>query len=150
MWATARTFDEVARCLETHTPPGAVVKKLKDLRKPEKVAPCLVDTHTPLRQPAVVKTLKNPPEIWDLVQVQEVPRNFNARSAFASRLRSAKGSFAFRAAAVFLVATACVIGALVLRRSQTRSLQAEVSSNPTETRVVAAGTMENSSNESPV
>src|SRR5215212_1210416 len=103
MWATARTFDEVARCLDTHTPP---------------------------REPAVVKTLKNPPEIWDLVQVQEVPRSFNARSAFASRLRSAKGSFAFRAAAVFLVATACVVGALVLRRSQARSLQAEVSSNP--------------------
>ena len=149
MWATARTFDEVARCLETHTPPGAVVKKLKDLRKSEKVAPCL-DTHTPPRQPAVVKTLKNPPEIWDLVQVQEVPRSFNARSAFVSRLSSAKGSFAFRAAAVFLVATACVVGALVLRRSQARSLQAEVSSNPTETRVVAAGTIENSSNESPV
>ncbi|HKG79885.1 MAG TPA: ankyrin repeat domain-containing protein, partial [Pyrinomonadaceae bacterium] len=149
MWATARTFDEVARCLETHTPPGAVVKKLKDLRKPEKVAPC-VNTHTPPRQPAVVKTLKNPPEIWDLVQVQEVPKSFNARSAFVSRLSSAKGSFAFRAAAVFLLATACVVGAWVLRRSQARSLPAEVSSSPTETKVVAAGTIENSSNESPV
>src|SRR5215217_4205579 len=147
MWATARTFDEVARCLETHTPPGAVVKKLKDLRKPEKVAPCLVDTHTPPRQPAVVKTLKNPPEIWDLVQVQEVPRSFNARSAFVSRLRSAKGSFAFRAVAVILVATACVVGALVFRGSQARNLQGEVSSNPPETKVVAAETIGNSSNE---
>src|SRR5215217_5077230 len=149
MWATARTFDEVTRCLETHTPPRAVVTKLKDARASEKVVRSL-DTHTPPRQPAVVKTLKNPPEIWDLVQVQEVPRSFNARSAFVSRLRSAKGSFAFRAAAVILVATACVVGALVFRGSQARNLQGEVSSNPPETKVVAAETIGNSSNESPV
>jgi Ankyrin repeats (3 copies) len=148
MWATARTFDEVTRCLDTHTPPRAVVTKLKDARAPEKVAR-FVDTDTPPRQPAVVKTLKNPPEIWDLVQVvQEVPRSFNARSAFVSRLRSAKGSFAFRAAAVILVAAACVVGALVFRGSQARSVQAEVSSNPAETNLVAP--VGNSSNESPV
>ena len=74
--------------------------------------------------PAVVtKTLKEPPEIWDLVH--EVPRGFNARSAFVARLQSMRMSLAFRVAAVLVVSTACVIGVLVLRGSQARSLPPE-------------------------
>ena len=103
-WATRRTFVEAARCLESHTP---------------KPAPVLVKT--PAAVP-VTKTLKDPPEIWDLVH--EVPRGFNARSAFVSRLQSMRMSFAFRVAAVLVVSTACVVGILVLKGSQARSLPA--------------------------
>ena len=103
-WATRRTFVEAARCLESHTP------------KPASVT---VATSSPA---LVTKTLKDPPEIWDLVH--EVPRGFNARSAFVSRLQSMRMNFAFRVAAVLVVSTACVIGVLVFRGSQARSLPA--------------------------
>ena len=121
-WATVRTFGEVARCIETTPPP---------------------------REPLVVRTLKNPPEIWDLVQVQEVPRSFNARSAFVSRLKSTKGSFGLRVAAVLLVAATCVVGALMLRGSQPSSVQPEVVSSQTapDTRVSAVESGEKPSSE---
>jgi hypothetical protein len=159
-WATARTFDEVARCLETHTPPRkpVVVKTLKEppeiwelvppvheirARKPAVVKPAEVKT------PLVVKTLKDPPEIWDLVRVQEAPKSFTASSAFGTRLRSANG-FAFRAAAVVLVAAACAVGAWMWRGSHTRRIQAEVAPKPAETKVVPAETVANPSSEAPV
>lgn len=100
-WATRRTFVEAARCLQSHAPEPAPV--------PVERAPA-----------PVTKTLKDPPEIWDMVH--EVPKGFNARSAFLSRLKSMRMSFAFRVAAVLVVSTACVIGMLVLRGSQARSL----------------------------
>jgi hypothetical protein len=130
MWANARAFDKVARCIETHTTPRprAVVKTLKD-------PPEIWELVQPApRPPLVVKTLKEPPEIWDLVQVQEVPKSFNARSAFVSRLKSINGSFAIGVAAVLLIGIACAVG-LVLRGS--RSLPAEIPSNPSETKVAA-------------
>src|SRR5829696_8162858 len=104
MWARARTFSEAARCLESHsrTPARAVA--------PAAVAPAI----TP-----AVKTLKEPPEIWDLVQ--EVPRGFNARSAFVSRFQSMKTSFGFRIVAAVFVIAVCVVGALVLRGSHARN-----------------------------
>ena len=104
-WAIRRTFDDAARCLETHAP------------KP-KPAPA------PAPGPAVIKTLKEPPEIWDLVH--EVPRGFNARAAFLSRLKSMRTSFAVRAAAVVVVIAACVVSVLVFRGSQARSLSVDV------------------------
>lgn len=139
MWATARTYDEVARCLDTHTPARrpAVVKTFKE--PPQ--------THLEARPPAVVKTLKEPPEIWELVQVQEVPKSFKARSAFVSRLGSMNASFVLGFAAVALVA-ACVTGALLWRGSQARSIQVEVSPKPVDTKVVATKPVE--SNDSTV
>jgi len=101
MWANARTFTEAASCLKSYRPARATVPA-----KPT----------TPL----VVKTLKDPPEIWDLVH--EEPQIFTARSAFVSRLKSMKTSFTFRIAAVVLVSATCVIGAWVLKGSQARSL----------------------------
>lgn len=99
MWAAARTFVEVARYLESHAPAPA--------------APA----------PLVIKTLKDPPEIWDLVQ--EAPRGFNARSAFVSRLTSMRTGFAFRIGALVAVSIACVVSVLVFRGSQARSLVVE-------------------------
>lgn len=147
-WATARTFDEVARCLETQTPvrAPAVVRTLKNPPEIwELVPPVQV---VPAPAPAAVKTLKEPPEIWDLVQVHEAPKSFKARSAFVSRLSSMKSGFALGVAAVFLVAAVGVVGALMLRRSQARNVsRAEAPSNPAGTKVVAAETVESPATE---
>ena len=148
-WATARTFDEVARCLESPTPARkpAVVKTLKEPPEIWELVPPVQELRA--RKPAVVKTLKEPPEIWDLVQVQEAPKSFNARSAFASRLRS-KNGFALRAAAVILVGAACAVGAWVWKGSHARSVQAEVSPKAAQTKVVPAETVAIESSEAPV
>src|SRR5215203_4985073 len=104
-WAAARTFDEVARCLDAR----------RDSRPSTPVAPAAaVERH--VAPAASVKTLKEPPEIWDLVH--EVPKGFDARSAFVSRIKSVKGSFALLVAAVLLIGGGCVVGVLVFRGSQ--------------------------------
>lgn len=113
-WAKARTFAEIARCLEAHAP------------KPVRAAP------TPVRQlptpvavtPVEVKTLNHPPEIWDLVQ--EAPRNFNPRSAFISRVRSMKRTLAWGACALVLLIVGGGVGAVMLRNSQTSVLPAQI------------------------
>lgn len=101
MWANARTFTEAARCLKSYQPAAATA--------PVKTA-----------EPLVVKTLKEPPEIWDLVR--EEPKGFNPRSAFASRVKSMKASFAFRIAALVIAGATCFAGAWVFKGSQARSL----------------------------
>jgi len=113
MWATARTFTEAARCFEQPKP------------KPKPVVPAVVVPVVAVKPaPVVVKTLKDPPEIWDLVH--EVPRGeFKARSAFVSRIKSMNRAFTLGAFAVLLL-VACGVGALVLRNSQARNLPAEV------------------------
>ena len=111
MWAKARTFTEAARCFEQ---PKPVV--------PAVVVPVAATKPAP---PVVVKTLKDPPEIWDLVH--EVPKgDFKARSAFVSRIKSMNRAFTLGAFAALLLVVACGVGALVLRSSQARNLPAEV------------------------
>jgi hypothetical protein len=105
-WAKARTFDEVARCLDAHAP------------KPVRATPTPV-WHPPSPvaiAPVEAKTLKDPPEIWDLVH--EVPRNFNPRSAFISRITSMNRTFALGACAVVLLMVGGGVGALMLRNPQ--------------------------------
>lgn len=118
-WAISRTFIEAARCLDTHTP--------APVPPPAPAAPVPVRATAAVAAPIVVKTLKDPPEIWDLVH--EAPRGFNAGSAFVSRLQSMKANFALRIAAVTLVSAGCAVGVLVLRGSQAHSLPAEASAN---------------------
>jgi len=98
MWATARTFSEVARCFE----------------KPATIRPVPVSPAPVFPAPApVVKTLKDPPEIWDLVH--EVPRDFDARAAFVSRVKSMKWLVAVGAFAGLLLLVAGGVGVFVLR-----------------------------------
>ncbi|HJP91717.1 MAG TPA: ankyrin repeat domain-containing protein [Pyrinomonadaceae bacterium] len=114
MWAKARTFVEVAHCLESYTP----------VRTAPAPAPVLVKAPAPAPEPApqpVVKTLKDPPEIWDLVH--EVPRDFNPKSAFLSRLRSMNRSFALRVAALLLVSATGIVGAMLFKSSQAHSVE---------------------------
>ncbi|HSK63022.1 MAG TPA: hypothetical protein VK893_04255, partial [Pyrinomonadaceae bacterium] len=68
----------------------------------------------------VVRTLKDPPEIWDLVH--PAPKGFDARSAFVARLSSMRAAFAFRALTVVVLASVCAaVGIWLLRGVQARS-----------------------------
>ena len=131
-WAIRRTFVEAARCLETRAP--------KPAPAPAPVAAA----------PAAIKTLKDPPEIWDLVH--EVPRGFNARSAFVSRLKSMRTSFALRVAAVVVGIAACVVSVMVFRGSQARSLSVDVpaSQSGVATEVSPPVNVEKTKSETPV
>ena len=119
MWASARTFKEAVRCLET---------KRKAPARPFKETAHCVETPRPapapvplvVKKPVTVKTLSEPPEIWDLVH--EVPRGFNARSAFITRIRSVKRIYAAGVFAGLLLIVGCGVGALVLRSSEARNL----------------------------
>ena len=123
-WATARTFEEAARYLASPKPAPAPVARFT----PAPVAPAPVAPAPVVPAPvSEIRTLKDPPEIWDLVH--EVPKGFNARSAFVTRLKSMKTSFALGVAAVLLVSAACVIGLIVRRGSQARNLPSQPSAN---------------------
>jgi hypothetical protein len=119
-WATARIFEEAARYLASPTFAPAPVPAQVVTFTPAPVSPAPAPAPVP-----DVRTLKDPPEIWDLVH--EVPRDFNAGSAFVTRLKSMKTSFVLGVAAVLLVSAACVIGLAVRRRSQARNLAAQPS-----------------------
>ena len=117
-WARVRTFDEVARCLQTHTPKP----------KPMAVAPAPVAPEPFAETAPAVKTLKDPPEIWDLVH--EAPRSFDPRSAFIARITSMKRTFALGACAAVLLIVGAGVGVLVLRSSQARALPAAIPPAP--------------------
>lgn len=116
MWATARTFNEVVDQLKEPVPP----KLSEDLvTKPAApVAPVAAATKAagPVTS-AIVRTLKDPPEIWDLVH--EKPPRFNARAAFVARLKSMR--LTLRIAAATGLVGACIVGVLVLRGVQARN-----------------------------
>ncbi|HEY3580731.1 MAG TPA: ankyrin repeat domain-containing protein [Pyrinomonadaceae bacterium] len=141
MWATARTFNEVVDQLEKPVA-APVVEPLATVReKPAapvgrvtaaviREAPAVIREAGAVKRegPLVVRTLKEPPEIWDLVH--EAPRGFDARSAFLTRLRSMKTGFAFRAVAAVVLMGMCVVGVLVLRGVQARSERSVEPSQP--------------------
>ncbi len=123
MWATARTFNEAARCLEA--PRRAPIPIRPPAPAPIQTAPASVQAE-PLPAPApvpVVKTLKDPPEIWDLVH--EVPRGFNARSAFMARLQSMNRWVTVSVLTGVLLVVAGGVGLLMMRTSPVSPVQAE-------------------------
>ena len=151
MWATARTFNEVVDQLQKPAPAAkpTPVPKPAPLTKPvqpktqEQVAapPVQIDRRPAAAKPAVVRTLSDPPEIWDLVH--EAPRGFNPRSAFLTRLKSLKGGWAFRIAAAMVLIGAGVVGVMLLRGVQARNdgpLVAPAKQQPTATMSVSGAT----------
>ena len=102
LWATARTFTDAARCLEAPVPPPPVRAPVNPVA------------------PVVVKTLKDPPEIWDLVH--EVRPSFNAGSAFMARVKSMNRFVAIGAVAVLILSVGS-LGVLLLRGSRARNPQ---------------------------
>jgi len=137
-WARARTYEDVAQCLEAHAPPKKPVIAIAPTPTPAPVEPEHIES-TPIAVVPTVKTLSDPPEIWDLVH--EVPRNFNPRSAFVSRLMSMRKTFALGACALVLLIVGSVIGVWMLRSSHASGLpRAEVAPAP----VAAAPTVSQS------
>ena len=126
MWATARTFNEVVNQLEQPAPVDQAAPVTQAMRvaqaapfeqpvRVEQPAPVVASTATT----TVVRTLKDPPEIWDLVH--EVPRGFNPRSAFLTRLQTSRTGWMFRLATVAVLIAAGVLGVMVFRRGQTHN-----------------------------
>jgi hypothetical protein len=101
IWAKARCFGDVARSLEKRTPePKAPV-----FAKP--ISPGRASLE-PSPVPIVVKTLKDPPEIWDLVQ--EAPKKFDARAAFFARMGSFKVRLIMTVTLLVLMGVAVGVG----------------------------------------
>lgn len=126
MWATARTFTEAARCLEqpAHTPAPPPVQP-PPVQRPVVPRPVPAPVRHIAAVPVpVVRTLSEPPEIWDLVH--EVPKGFDARSAFVSRIKSIKRPVAVAAFAGLLFAISCGVAAFVFRSSQASNLATEL------------------------
>lgn len=116
VWAKARSFGDVARCLEKRN------ERNLDQRKERKEAPLATPARpaAPAHVPqSVVRTLKEPPEIWDLVH--EAPRNFDPRSAFMARIGSMKGGLLIPIAAL-LVVFGIAVGAVMFFTNRTPSL----------------------------
>ena len=110
LWAKARSFTDVARSLEKRSVDrrsegtvASVVERPKPL--PPRVAPPSA--------PIIVRTLKDPPEIWDLVQ--EAPRQFDPRAAFVARLGSRRSVLTMAVMLVVVSATAAA-GAMFYTR----------------------------------
>jgi hypothetical protein len=110
MWAKARTFADAARCLESKAPVRAAAHASAPFSQPAPAAGSA---------PVVVKTLKEPPEIWDLVH--EVRPSFNARTAFVARVKSNR-ALAIGLFAGLLLIVAGGGGVLLLRGLQSRNV----------------------------
>jgi len=122
MWATARTFNEVADQLEKPVAPKPFLSQplsQKPLSIVKPVAEQAAASPIVPTTPVVIRTLKDPPEIWDLVHEQ--PRGFNPRAAFLTRFQSIRRGLAFRAATVVVLIGMSVVGVLVMRKVQARN-----------------------------
>src|SRR5258705_3099276 len=177
MWASARSFYEIARYLEqarssatefSSTPYSPADGSVENLLPAEPVAaerptpvepdlalesPRLVysdqslseqpeeysDT-APTREsvePLVVRTLKDPPEIWDLVH--ETPPQFNPGGAFVARLTTTKAKLIVLTLALFFVASLAVFAFRTLRDVRRNSVaDVQVSQDSSTTQIESA------------
>ena len=130
IWAKARSYGDVARSLEKRHDdrkqsvlPVSPVISTKPEPEPE---PELDPEPEPPVEPLVIRTLKEPPEIWDLVH--EAPRNFNATSAFMARMGRLNGALA-----IALVTLVVISGGAVAAFYFKNKLPARPSSVPAPT-----------------
>jgi Ankyrin repeats (3 copies) len=160
MWASARSFYEIARYLEQarssltefgsspYSPGDGSVENLPSAK------PVAADRQTPLKpdpapeaprlvysdqslseqleevsgtapsrergEPLVVRTLKDPPEIWDLVH--ETPPQFNPGGAFVARLTSTNTKLIVLTLALLFVASLAVFAVMKLRNGARNSV----------------------------
>ena len=111
IWARARCFGDVARRLEKRSPQSKPAVLARPASPPRAVEPAPV--------PVVVRTLTDPPEIWDLVQ--EAPRTFDARAAFFARMGSLKAGLVMAVTLLILVSGAAGAGFYLKNRVRTGS-----------------------------
>jgi len=115
MWAVARTYTDAARCLD---------QPVQQQPAPAPAPAPIPIRRAPVPAPVVVKTLKDPPEIWDLVH--EVPRGFDPGSAFLARLMSMKHPVTVSAFAGLLFVISCGVAMFFFRSSPTNDPPAEL------------------------
>ena len=120
LWARARSFGDVARSLEKRNDEFKQTAPPVVHAEPEPVS--TPPPPEPVDQPIVVRTLKDPPEIWDLVH--EAPRNYSASSAFMARMGSLKGAATI--AIVLFVVIGAGAGAVYWLKDTIRSSPAPV------------------------
>jgi hypothetical protein len=88
-------------------------------------------------EPLVVRTLKDPPEIWDLVH--EAPRAFNPGGAFIARLTSGKTNLIMLSLAVMFVSGLGFFAVKTLRDGRNRAAAAaQVQDAPGTSRAIPA------------
>jgi hypothetical protein len=126
-WAAARTFGDLAKSMETQAPAPVKHAPARVLDLPAPVPYTRIPVEPEPAAPMVVHTLKDPPEIWDLVH--EAPRNFNRWSAFVSRIATMKRTTALGVVAL-VVLVCCGLGMLVLRTSRVREPETEIPQFP--------------------
>ncbi len=102
MWAKARSYGDVAQCLQKRRKEEVVLPKPIPPPPPAPIRQPLPQPEFEPEPPLAVRTLSEPPEIWDLVH--EAPRNFSAGSAFVSRVGSITAGVVFGIVAFLLVA----------------------------------------------
>jgi Ankyrin repeats (3 copies) len=132
MWAKARSFGDVVRCIE----------KGVDQSKPAP-APVVAQRTSPIE----VKTLKDPPEIWDLVH--EAPRHFNAGSAFLTRIRSMKKGILLSTVALLIVVGAGLTATLLWKGTSSHSSVTKADTPPQQITSLPATTVPNTEPVSP-
>lgn len=137
MWAKARSFGDVAQCLQKrrNEDAGARAQKRVTAEAVPPSEPLVVrrerSAPPPGREPEVVekkfeteplavKTLSDPPEIWDLVP--EAPRDFSAGSTFVARVGSITAGVVVCLAVVLIVAGG-IVGLKYYWKSTPRSPQ---------------------------
>lgn len=108
IWAKARCFGDVARSLEKHAPVSKAPRFAKPVARPR-----ATETDP---GPIVVRTLKDPPEIWNLVQ--EAPRKFDARAAFFARIGSFKGRLVMTVTLLVFMGVAAGVGIYLVSRAR--------------------------------
>ena len=114
IWAKARCFSDVARSIEKHTPVSKAPQFAKPVSRPQ-----ATETDP---GPIVVRTLKDPPEIWDLVQ--EAPRKFDARAAFFARMGSFNGRLVMTVTLLVLIGVGVGVGVYLKSRARPGSAPA--------------------------
>lgn len=112
IWARARCFGDVARSLERRDPEPKALVFAKPVTPPRATPPRATE---PDPGPIVVRPLKDPPEIWDLVQ--EAPRNFDARAAFFARMGSFKARVVMTVTLLVLIGVAVGVGVYLKSRA---------------------------------
>jgi Ankyrin repeats (3 copies) len=117
----ARRPTSVDSDLTTETPPFRVADQLMS----EQLEATPVTEHgsgPASAKPLVVRTLKDPPEIWDLVH--EMPAHFDPRLAFVERVTSSKTNIVLLTLAAMFILGLCAFGIVTLRDGEKRSDEA--------------------------
>lgn len=117
MWAKARSFGDVAQRLQKRSREEVVFRKPEPEVSLVKVEPEPVEEEVESAPSAVRRTLKDPPEIWDLVH--EAPRNFSAGSAFVARVGSITAGVVLGLSA-FLVVAGGIAGVWYLKEKRSQ------------------------------